>query len=871
MTRKALRKKRRILAKQQSIRPSAARSAAPWMAVGALVASATFSTPAAASEIESRPSRTAAGRESVVAAVLRMSELSGRRVSPAAFAGIGATQEPQQHRFDITAGPLTDVLNMFEAIAGIEVGLSLESIGTIQSPGVTGLFTVQRALEELLVGTSVTFRMESAARAILELRTQAESVQVTGSAPTALVSSPKYVVPIREIPQTIEVIPRAVIEQQAVTTLSDALRNVPGITLQAGEGGGASNTAGDMFNLRGFNASNSIFVDGVRDDGLISRDVYNVEQVEVFMGPTGTDVGRGTAAGYVNLQSKTPTLNSSTSAFFSYGSSDQKRLTVDFDQRLPLGEPGSWLSRSAIRLNGLWQEGGVPGRDNVVTQERQAFAPSFALGIGSPTRVTVSAQVMRQDNLPDYGIPGAAWDEEPLAPTTVIAARPVDSTNYYGSVGFDYDNASQDSYTGRIEHDVNARLTLRNQTRYQRAERDAVITAIQNPAAFDAATQQVTLARQGNLRENSIVSNQTTGVSRFSTGSVSHASTFGLEFNSEEQNAPVLAGLGTRPAVDIYAPNPFDPVANYAPVRTGASTTGQTNTVALFAMDTVDLGGKWQVNGGIRAEHYETTSRTVDAAGVVTADLGGSDVIMSGKAGVLYKASATGNLYASVGTSVTPPGTANFALNAQPNNQNNPNVDPQESTNYEVGAKWDVAGGRLSLNAAVFRTENRNVIFTVDATTIPPLYNQDDSQRVNGVSLGAIGRVNGNWDVLANFAYLDSSLETQNDANRGNRLTLTPEYSASVWTAYRLPRNFTIGGGIRATDEVLINAANTIKAPGYFLVDGLIEYPVNRNLSLRLNLTNLTDSVYIRNVNNNGGRYNPGQPRAVLLTSNVTF
>ena len=104
------------------------------------------------------------------------------------------------------------------------------------------------------------------------------------------------------------------IEEQAVTTLSEALRNVPGITLQAGEGGGASNTAGDMFNLRGFNAANSLFVDGVRDDGLISRDVFNLEQIEVFMGPTGSDVGRGTAAGYVNMQSKSPHLTSGASA-----------------------------------------------------------------------------------------------------------------------------------------------------------------------------------------------------------------------------------------------------------------------------------------------------------------------------------------------------------------------------------------------------------------------------------------------------------------------------------------------------------------------------------------------------------------------------
>ena len=148
--------------------------------------------------------------------------------------------------------------------------------------------------------------------------------------------------------------------------MSEALRNVPGITLQAGEGGGASNTAGDMFNMRGFNASNSLFVDGVRDDGLISRDVFNLEQVEVFMGPTGSDVGRGTAAGYVNMQTKTPHLGSSTSAAFGCRASEQRRLT----RRLQLGGAAraavsGWLSKSAFRLNVLWQDGGVPGRDVV--------------------------------------------------------------------------------------------------------------------------------------------------------------------------------------------------------------------------------------------------------------------------------------------------------------------------------------------------------------------------------------------------------------------------------------------------------------------------------------------------------------------------
>ena len=157
------------------------------------------------------------------------------------------------------------------------------------------------------------------------------------------VSSPKYTQPLRDVPQTIDVISQSVMAAQGVTTLSEALRNVPGITMQAGEGGGSSNTSGDMFNMRGFNAANSLFVDGVRDDGLVSRDVFNIEQVEVFMGPTGSDVGRGTAAGYVNMQTKAPHLAPGYSAQVGYGSADQKRATADLNVPLTTGRSDSWL------------------------------------------------------------------------------------------------------------------------------------------------------------------------------------------------------------------------------------------------------------------------------------------------------------------------------------------------------------------------------------------------------------------------------------------------------------------------------------------------------------------------------------------------
>jgi catecholate siderophore receptor len=423
----------------------------------------------------------------------------------------------------------------------------------------------------------------------------------------------------------------------------------------------------------------------------------------------------------------------------------------------------------------------------------------------------------------------------------------------------------------RLEHDVNRRFTLRNQTRYNRAHRDAIISSIQNPAAYDAVTNHVAIARQGNIRENTIASNQTSMIGRFSTGTLRHSSSFGIEFTHESQYAPSVIGVGTRAPADVFHPNPNEPVIGFAPAQSGAFTDGNTNTASAYFFDTVDVGSRWQFVGGARWERYDTDFLSEDATGLVTADLEDTDSLVSGKIGVNYRLTPTANLYVSYGTSATPPGSANFSLSTQANNANNPNVDPQTSANFEVGTKWDLANGRLSLNSAVFRTENKNVIFTVDATAVPPVFNQDDSQLVRGFTFGALGRITERWEVITNFGYLDSELNTQGAINNGNRLVLTPEFSGSIWTTYGLAMGLRFGGGVRQTSEVFINAANTIKSPGYTLVDGLAEYEVNRNLTLRVNIYNLFNETYIRNVNNNGGRYNPGYPRSATVSTQFQF
>ena len=382
-----------------------------WAVTGAFVASATFAPRMAPAVHGAELTRSLESLRIAVPA-------ETRTALRAQTTGQAGSERPES--FDIAAGPLRTVLAEFERITRLRVVMASDAINEISSPGLSGSFTPSQALARLLAGTSVTSRMTAPGTVSLEIRLTSESVDVTGAAPVPAPSSPKYTRPLVEVPQTIEVIPREVMEAQGVTTLSDALRNVPGISLQAGEGGGASNTSGDMFNLRGFSAANSLFVDGVRDDGLMSRDVFNLEQVEVFMGPTGSDVGRGNAAGYVNMQTKAPHVQSAYAVTYAYGSADQNRTTVDLNHALPLGTTDSWLGKTAVRLNALWQDGGVPGRQ-IVAQKNQSIAPSIAFGLNTATRVTAAVQITRQDNVPDYGIPGSAWSETQLAPTTVIA------------------------------------------------------------------------------------------------------------------------------------------------------------------------------------------------------------------------------------------------------------------------------------------------------------------------------------------------------------------------------------------------------------------------------------------------------------------
>ncbi len=681
-------------------------------------------------------------------------------------------------------------------------------------------------------------------------------------------SSPKFSEPLRDTPQTVVVVPQVIIEQQGATNLSDVLRNTPGITFLAGEGGGASSTAGDAFFMRGFDASNNIFVDGVRDSGAVFRDVFNLEQVEIAKGSAGADSGRGATSGYINLASKSPRSDEFQRAQVSYGSGELRRVTADINAPIP----DQLAEGAAYRLNLLYQEGGVAGRD-WAEQNRWGVAPSLALGLGTKTTFDVGYQYVEQDNLPDYGLPTAAFPGLKQA----MPAGGVSQRNFYG-LKRDFEDVEQESATLRLSHAINDRVKLSNQSRWAETSRLAEITVVTSPTAYNATTQEVARSRQRNDRDTSILSNQTLLSAEAITGSISHAISAGIDFTREKAVSTSWTGLGTVAATNIYNPDPDMPVAGYAPVPNGASTDGRIDTAAVFAFDTVKVSPALQVTGGFRVEHYGIDYSSTPATGSTTAPLHveRDEDVVTWKAGIVYKPAANGSIYASVGTSSRPPGT-NLTFSTNATNADNPLMDPQETTNRELGVKWDVARGRLSLTAALFQSENSNVPTTDTATG---LVVQAVDQKVEGAEFGVSGQINDKWLVYGGLAFMDSEYSapssTAAGASNGAELQWTPDVSGNLWSTYRLPFGLTVGGGARYMSTVARQTTQSPSAtapemPSYWVFDAMLEYDVNPFVGVRLNVNNIGDEVYSRSLNNNGGRYLPGAPRSFLITASLKF
>lgn len=690
--------------------------------------------------------------------------------------------------------------------------------------------------------------------------------------------SMKYTVPLRDVPQTVSVIPKEVIREQNASTLRDVLRNVPGISMQAGEGGGGP--AGDNLAIRGFAARSDIFVDGLRDTagGGYIRDPFNFEQVEVTKGPSSSNAGRGSTGGSVNIATKTPHLGNSYDLMLGGGTDDYFRGTFDVNQNIP------GLQGAAMRLNGVYHTQNIPGRDFVENQ-RWGVAPSLAFGLGTDTRFTLSYSHLEQDNVPDYGIP---WVSAAKAAGLGIAPGipPVSFDNYYGNLNRDYEETTTDILTATFEHDFSEDLKLRNVSRFGRNDRDSITTA---PRFLNGTGPSTTLTQQLQSRDqiDSTYANQTELRYDFETGSVKHQLVSGLEVSTETSKNRGRSASGTAPQTDLYNPNPRSPFTGTISY-TGAVATVQADTLSAYVFDTVKFNPKWELNGGLRWDHVDThykslapqTGPSLAAGNRVNEALNFVDDMLSYRAAIVYKPQKNGSVYLGYGTSFNP-STEGLAYIAHPIRggfgSTNPNTtlsllgaDPEKSSTLELGTKWEFFNDKLMLTGAIFRTDKSDTR-TTDPVN-PSVVTLSGDQRVQGVELGFTGQITDSWRLIGGYTHLDSEVrKSANPDERGSELSNTPDNSFSLWTVHDLPGGFEVGVGAQYVGDRYnnINAVTRQVAPDYFLFDGMVGYKLNDNISFRLNAYNLGNKDYIDRVG--GGHFVPGQGRSVVLSTNFTF
>ena len=695
-----------------------------------------------------------------------------------------------------------------------------------------------------------------------------------------------------DTPKTVQVIKKEMLQEQGASNLMEALRNTPGITMQLGENGNTS--AGDTFMMRGFSTQTSTFVDGIRDLGAVSRDVFNLEQVEVVKGAAGSDIGRGASSGYINLVSKLPTLEDSISGTLGYGTADKAAMTADINQTMSQG--------SALRLNLMRRDGGVDGRD-YVENSSYAVAPAVAFGLDGDTRLYVYSQHVRQENVPDGGIPTIGMEGFYNADARLNAGGKVDEDNFYGSTG-DYEDVEADMLTVKLEHDLNDVTTLRNTSRIGKTTTDRILTGVNTLSAnnsSDPSNWTVTRSRQLTDQENEIAANQTNLSTEFFTFGLRNTLATGIEFMRESQRTEsgatgqqYIDGV-TYPAVmlpnaNLYDPNPHELLGK--PYKTGVYADGTTDTAALYAFDTLHLNDQWSVNAGVRFEHYRTDTKGASLVSIASTpatndylltpyDLDSSDDLTSWNTGIVYKPAENGSIYVSYANSLTPPGSSNFALSTSESSDSQPNLDPQETEHVELGTKWDLLDERLNLTAAVYRTENTN---QVSYDSLTGEYQQDGKIRVTGVELGMVGQITNFWQVSAGIASMDSEQLDQFSRNSSGVVTentgvrWSPDLTATLWTSYTLG-DLTLGGGARYVSDqdrliaegVDKNTTNMPEIPSYWVADAMAAYRLNKNVNLRLNVYNLFDEEYISTLNNSGARMVLGTPRSAMMTTEFSF
>lgn len=791
--------------------------------------------------------------------------------------------------------------------------------------GCVGLFTGSAAMAAVPGNAMTGAAIPDAAVAAPDATVQ-DSIVVTGAVYADELVNPKNIAPVIDTPQTVTIISDQTIKKQNLLTLRDVLSTVPGITFGAGEGGGGY---GDSINLRGYSANNDITQDGVRDSAQYSRtDPFNMQQVEVYNGANSVYNGSGSVGGTINLVSKGPQPETLTIAEAGVGTDDYYRATIDSNVRAS--------DFIGLRLNAMYHRNDVPGRD-VERYKRWGVAPSVKLGMDGPTSLTLAYFHQEDRNTPVYGVPyfRSAINDGPLPG--------VDASDYFGIANLDRQDTTVDRFTAIFAHDFSSAVSIRTLGRWQRVHQFSVTSAPQGTFCLANGLQPVTgadlvtaLACPAGLAAGSYRPSGPRGLTRDQVNDLLYTqtdlrivtgdrsgvrNTLVIGASAMQEDYRLATGNLLRNAAGGVLAQPDIRLSAPDTVWTGetndiisARSYGDSRNVAVYAFDTLEFG-KFELNGGVR---YENVRNIFRADTVATPATGGlttagarqraDDNLFSYRIGAIFKPTPDSSLYVAYANSKTPSSAtvrAGCTTGSGATFVDYCDVAPETARSYEIGAKFNMMGGKLLATAAIFRNERTNYrVATNDPANNASFQVLDGHSRVDGVALGLTGNITPEWLIFANYTYLDSKIiqgtsdsciaapraacvnsAALPDPAKGDDLIQTPKHSGSLYTSYRLPFGLELGYGVTYQGRFALNQTNLYnrtqyRADDYWVHRAFLSWNFQNGLTAQVNVQNLFDKRYYTGVRNNisatngtvtGGWAIPGEGRAARLSLFYSF
>lgn len=683
----------------------------------------------------------------------------------------------------------------------------------------------------LLASTAILLLLPAAASAE-ELATQLEPIIVTGKTQGYIavdsVTATKTDTPLLDVPQSINVVTRAQLDDQALHSLGDVLRYVPGVTVGQGEGNR------DQVTLRGQNTTADFFLDGVRDDVQYFRGLYNLERVEVLKGPYALIFGRGGGGGIVNRVQKSPSpaarfLDARASAN-SFGAYD-----LSFDLNAPVGD------NAALRVNAAYED--LANHRDFYEGERIAVNPYFAIDLDSGWKAGLSYEHVDDDRATDRGVPSLAG-----APITGYRDR------FFGVP--DVNRTRLEAHIAKLRVDGALTEDLAFSTTLFYGDYDKVYTNVYPNGAATGQNGTVALAAYADAtaRENVLV--QSNLVWSVTTGDISHKILFGLEYGDQDSANQRRNGVLSNATFNLA--NPVFPTVTFPALS--RDTVSTVKTFSFYVQDQISLGERFEIVAGLRFDRFDIDG--TDLQPDPDRPFARADDKVSPRLGLIFKPRPNVSLYASYSQSFLPRSGDQFLTLST----TQANLEPEEFTNYELGAKWNVRPN-LNVTAALFQLDRANA--TTPDPANPLITINVGKTRTQGLELAVTGTILPNWQVSGAYAYQDAAL----DGNDAVRLAQVPEHQFSLWNRYDVSDRLGFGLGItRQSDQfaAIRTLATTTRLPSFTRVDAAVFYSVSEAVEVQVNVENLFDETYFSDAHNNFN-ISPGAPLNARFTVRARF